>query len=220
MSQNINLKELEREAWRSVFQDGLWDIYLGLLLLAMAISTLLSDIGVLKAWHNAIYVTLLVLPIWIQWAGKKFITIPRMGHVKFGLKRKAKLKRAVAIIYISLFLVVIVGILVTTESIPPGRVIGIPISAVVWTVMCIVGFSSAAYFLDFNRLYAYGLLYAIPFSVRILLEQNAGLCSISLIAYFVSAGIILLIGAVLFIRFLRDYPIPAIPAEEESDDSD
>ena len=41
MQPEINLKELERRAWRSVFQDGLWDIYLGLLLMAMAILTLL-----------------------------------------------------------------------------------------------------------------------------------------------------------------------------------
>ena len=131
MSHTISLKELEREAWKSVFQDGLWDIYLGLLLLAMAIGDLLSDIGVPKAWYIAIYSTLLVLPTWVQWAGRRFITLPRMGRVKFGPKRKAKLKTAVAIMYISLFLVVIVGILVATESIPPGRVIGIPISAVV-----------------------------------------------------------------------------------------
>jgi hypothetical protein len=207
MPRNINLKELEQEAWKSVFQDGLWDIYLGLLLLAMAISALLSDIGVPKAWHNAIYVTLLVLPAWVQWAGKKFITVPRMGLVKFGPQRKAKLKTAVAIIYISLFLLVIVGILVATESIPPGRAIGIPIPTVVWTVMCIVGFSLAAYFLDFGRLYAYGLLYAIPFFVRIMLEQNPGLRGISLIAYFVSAGILLLMGTIVFVRFLGNNPV-------------
>jgi len=53
MSQTINLKELERKAWRSVFQDGLWDIFLGLLLLAMAIGALLSDIGVPEAWPMA-----------------------------------------------------------------------------------------------------------------------------------------------------------------------
>ena len=75
--------------------------------------------------------------------------------------------------------------------------------------MCIVGFSLAAYFLDFNRLYAYGVLYAIPFSVRIMLEQNPNLRGPSFIAYFVSAAVMVLIGVVLFIRCLRDYPISA-----------
>ena len=37
MTQNINLKALEKKAWRSVFQDGLWDIFLGLLLMAFGL---------------------------------------------------------------------------------------------------------------------------------------------------------------------------------------
>jgi hypothetical protein len=78
-------------------------------------------------------------------------------------------------------------------------------------VMCIVGFSLAAYFLDFSRFYAYGLLYAIPFFVRIMLEHNPGLRGISLIAYFVSAGIILLMGTIVFVCFLRNNPV--VPEE-------
>ena len=35
MSENINLKQLEQKAWRSIFQDGLYDIFLGYLILHM-----------------------------------------------------------------------------------------------------------------------------------------------------------------------------------------
>ena len=31
MSTQLNLKEIERKAFRSTYQDGLWDIHLGLI---------------------------------------------------------------------------------------------------------------------------------------------------------------------------------------------
>jgi hypothetical protein len=37
MSQNLDLKAIERKAFRSVHEDGLWDIYIGGLLLVMSL---------------------------------------------------------------------------------------------------------------------------------------------------------------------------------------
>ncbi len=37
MNDAMDLKMLEKNAWRSFHQDGLWDIYLGLILWALAI---------------------------------------------------------------------------------------------------------------------------------------------------------------------------------------
>ena len=37
MSQEIDLKQIERKAFRSTYQDGLWDIYIGLVVIFMAL---------------------------------------------------------------------------------------------------------------------------------------------------------------------------------------
>ena len=37
VSAQINLKEIERKAFRSTYQDGLWDIYFGLIVVGMSI---------------------------------------------------------------------------------------------------------------------------------------------------------------------------------------
>jgi len=42
----FNLNEIEKKAYRSTFQDGIWDIFLGLVLLILALGALLSNIGV------------------------------------------------------------------------------------------------------------------------------------------------------------------------------
>ena len=211
MSPNINLKELERKAWTSYFQDGLWDIYLGLLLLAMAIGALLSDIGVPGAWHMTIYGTLMVLSMLVLWAGKKFITVPRMGRVKFGPKRKAKLNWVRVVLLLSVLVgagVFVAGLAMRGNR--PGWLNAAFFFPAAWVVNAIVVFSLGAYFLDFSRLYLIGVLCALPVPLDMMFHEFAGI-DLSFIAFGVPAIIILIVGLVMFVRFLRDYPV--VPEE-------
>jgi hypothetical protein len=207
MSQNINLKELERKAWRSVFQDGLWDIFLGLLLLAMAIGALLSDIGVPEAWSTTIYVTLMVLSMLVLWAGKKFITAPRMGRVTFGPKRKAKLNWVRVVLFISVLVgagVFVAGLAMRSNR--PEWLNAAFFLGAAWVVNAMVVFSLGAYFLDFNRLYLVGVMYALPVPLDIMFHELVGM-DLTFFAFAVPAAVILLIGTVVLIRFLRNNPV-------------
>jgi hypothetical protein len=206
MSQTINLKELERKAFRSTFQDGLWDMYLGFLLLTMGMGPVLPALNTSIMWALVILLMLSVLACLAFWAGKKFITTPRMGLVKFGPQRKAKLKKTRAVLFLSALLGVSTFVLRAMWNIEWAA---IPIPAYVWAVQAIVVFGLGAYFLDVSRFYAYGMLYAIPVPVGIVLLQNTGLPGLMFLPFGVSGGIMVIIGVVLFIRFLRDYPISA-----------
>jgi hypothetical protein len=207
MSTKINLKELELKAWTSYFQDGLWDIFLGLLLLAMAIGALLSDIGVPEAWSTTIYVTLMVLSMLILWAGKRFITLPRMGRVKFGPKRKAKLNWVRVVLFISILAgagVFLVALAMNTNR--PEWLNAAFFFPAAWMVNAIVVFSLGAYFLDFNRLYLIGVLYAVPVPLDILFHKFASM-DLTFFAIGIPAIVILIVGSVMLVRFLRDYPL-------------
>ncbi|MDH4136914.1 MAG: hypothetical protein OEW09_09420 [Anaerolineae bacterium] len=204
MSHTINLKELERKAFRSTFQDGLWDMYLGFLLLTMGMGPVLPALNTSVMWTLVILLMLSVLAWLAFWAGKKFITTPRMGLVKFGPQRKAKLKKTRAVLFLSALLGVIMFVLRATWNIEWAA---IPIPAYVWAVQAIVVFGLGAYFLDVSRFYAYGVLYAIPVPVGIVLLQNTGLPGFMFLPFGVSGVVMVLIGAVLFSRFLRDYPL-------------
>lgn len=207
MSQNISLKELERKAWTSSFQDGLWDIYLGLLLLAMAVWALLSDVGFSESLGMGIFIGLEVLAMLVLWAGKKIITIPRMGRVRFGPKRKAKLNWVRVILFISVLVgagVFVAGL--ATRANRPEWLNATLIFPAAWMVNAIVVFSLGAYFLDFNRLYLIGVMYALPVPLDIMFREFTDI-DLSFIAFGVPAVVILLIGTVVFIRFLRDYPL-------------
>jgi len=211
MSKNINLKEIERKAFRSTFQDGLWDMYLGFLLLIMGMGPVLPALNTSVMWTLVILLMLSVLAWLAFWAGKKFITTPRMGLVRFGPQRKAKLKKTRAVLFLSALLGVIMFVL---RAMWKMEWAAIPIPAYVWAVQAIVVFGLGAYFLDVSRFYAYGMLYAIPIPVGIVLLQNTGLPGLMFLPFGVSGGVMVIIGVVLFIRFLRDYRIPAGAASD------
>src|SRR5512146_274287 len=107
MSTNmISLKELERKAFRSAYQDGLLDIYMGGTIASFTVfaETLQSTDG-LTTWQRfLIFLVGCGISNLIFWVGKKFITLPRIGQVKFGPARKRRIRTLVIV------LSVIVGI--------------------------------------------------------------------------------------------------------------
>jgi hypothetical protein len=210
MRLDINLKQIERRAWRSTFQDGLWDIYLGLLLLAMAVGAWMSDMGASKGLYYATYAGLMGLAMLALWAGKRFITIPRMGRVKFGPKGKARRKKARLLLTISvvvgalLFVFIWLAVAGKWSQGAPWRLI----APLVWTVNVLIVFGLGGYFLDFQRLYLIGLMYALAVPLDETLRALFGL-DLSPLAFGLPALVILGMGLVVFARFMRQYPLPS-----------
>ncbi|MFQ6618861.1 MAG: hypothetical protein ACE5QV_09260 [Fidelibacterota bacterium] len=93
----INLKELERKAFRSTYQDGLWDIYIGLIIISLSFFLFRSATG-----YSPLNILLMLVSFCtayaLFWAGKRFITLPRMGQVKFGEKRVRRKKTMMIIL--------------------------------------------------------------------------------------------------------------------------
>ena len=205
MSQDINLKEIERKAWTSYFHDGLWDIYGGFLLLGLGL-TMVTD----QDWWLGVMI-LGMLPLW----AKKRITYPRMGYVKFSPQRQAKTKKSKLVAGIVLsgtaLLGMIMFLLVSTNSLPQWLDAWLAdyfLVAFGAMLAAIVGIG--AYMVGVTRYYAYAVLVLLAFATGQLLNTSAGL------PVTIAAGVMLLCGLVLVIRFIRKYPLPA---KEGSDDN-
>jgi hypothetical protein len=211
MTQAMNLKELEKRAFTSSFQDGLLDIFLGLLLFAMFSELLLSAIGI--SWGYIVpeptgnlsvsQVVLSVLALLVLFAGKRLVTAPRMGVVRFGPRRKARLWK----IGMMLATTAVVGLLFAWEIVPSGLSVGIPLPLLAWIMVSVLGFGLAAYLLDLNRMYLYAALFATS-PVSFVLLKQAGCTTVGLSVVAVSAAIMIAVGTVLLLRFLRKYPRP------------
>jgi hypothetical protein len=216
MSETISLKELERKAYRSFFKDGIWDIYLGLLLLAMGIGQPLLALGASLVWAAVVPLALVALAMFILLGGKRWLTVPRLGTVRFGHARKVGRKRAVVVFSASVLVGLALFALSWTGITRVAVLEVIPLPALVFAANCIVVFGLAGYFLDFSRLYAYAVLYAAAFPLAVLLHGPGQLPYGWMFAYSIASAPMLVIGLVLLVRFLREYPLTREPAMESN----
>jgi len=211
MSHTIDLKELEKKAYRSFFKDGIWDVYLGLLLLAMGGAPALLAIGATMVWAAAAGLLLSSLGVAFFFAGKKYLTVPRLGAVQFGPARTLRRKKTSLVLACSALVGIALLALTATRSLPSLGLAGVPTVAIIFAANCLIVFSLGAYYLDFDRLYVYGLLYAVAFPLAVVLTEHWGAAAGFLVAYALSAVPMIVVGVSLFVRFLREYPVPAQP---------
>lgn len=204
MSKNLDLKALERKAWRSVFQDGLWDIYLGIILLSFAVSAWLDKKPIDDDLRMGGYIGVMVFGMIVLVVGKRFITIPRIGKVKFGAERQKRRK----VVQLALFISVLLGLILWwLSAVVFSGEIEVPTKwmfPAFWVLNALLVFGAAAYFLEYERLYIIGFLYAMVLPLDVLVKQVA---KIDLDVYiFLTAGLIVLVmGVIYLLRFLRDY---------------
>jgi hypothetical protein len=189
LNDKIDLKEIERKAWTSYFEDGLWDIFLGLMMLTMGIRSLTDNVWFTLGFLPAILISVL---------GKKYITIPRIGVVKFGPARQARRQRLVivlAILVLATFaLVLLPNLGLELPTIPISPIMAIYIA---------VAFGVLAHYMTFGRLYVYGAMLAITELLWGLYGQSIGS-----VAQTVSGVAALSLGLAVFIRFIGRYPEP------------
>lgn len=216
----IDLKKLERKVWTSFYEDGIWDIYLGLLLSAIAVGAFCTDTGISEKYSIFGHIGITVFAVLFLWLGKHFITVPRIGTVVFGSRGRARLTKVQVLLAISCVsgLAAFLLIASTIGNVTARQSVMEYIVPVFWTVNMLVLFSLAAYFLNYARLYIIGFLYAIAVPADKILRQILHI-DLSVVAFGVPAMIILIMGVVVLVRFLRKYSIPSddFPSKEIKD---
>lgn len=200
MKTKDSLKEIERRAYRSTFEDGIYDIQFGLIFLILAWIPTLEVIGISRFIG---YALLVISPILLPWLGKRYITIPRMGAVEFGPKRKSRRRLLLAIGAVVIIMTLPLLVMIIGKGVP-GR-LGWPLIAVFAAPALVV----AASLLDFPRLYLYvALLFAAVVESEALLGY-VGESSTALISFGVPGVFIFVLGLTLLFKFLKKYPKPA-----------
>ena len=128
---------------------------------------------------------------------RKFVVVPRMGFVEFGQKRRARKWIMIAISVAILFLIMPLLMLMDTEY---NIVIIGPIVALI--------VSLAAYFLDYPRLYIYGILLAFGIIESKFIYSLIDPPVHALISFGIPGVAITAYGISLLYRFLGQYPKP------------
>lgn len=205
MGEAINLKDLEKKAWRSTFEDGLIDIYLGVMFFGVGTGSAFEVI--FGEFYNYIFMFLMVgLGIIILALGKKYITIPRVGFVKFGKQRKVRKAKSVLVLLINfvflLTLWVVMGVSPGSLKLEP------PLGGLIVGLFMIIPLWAVAYFIQFKRLYFHAVLIGLtPFVTDVLEFFTNNVLSI-ILSFGILDSIIIATGVVFLVRFLKKYPIP------------
>ena len=87
MQENVDLKQITKKVYMSYFQDGLWDILLGIYLAGWGISIWQDLVAVMGGMWIAIY--FIVLGI------KRAVVYPRSGYIKLNEARKQQMKMVI-----------------------------------------------------------------------------------------------------------------------------
>jgi hypothetical protein len=191
-----SLKEVERRAYRSMFSDGIYDIQFGLIFLAFVLIAILEVNGM---FHFAGY-ALLLIPLIVPWLGKRYITIPRMGEVEFGEKRKKRKLVTLIVAAVVLFLTLPLIIMVVKQS--PSGVLG-------WKLIAIIAapvFVLAVYTTDFPRLYIYAALLFVSVIEAEFLLDYVGTPLNAVLSFGIPGVVIIAFGINLLIKFIRTHP--------------
>ncbi|KPK83801.1 MAG: hypothetical protein AMS27_11850 [Bacteroides sp. SM23_62_1] len=204
MESKSYLNLVESKAYRTVFIDGTFDMFFGLFLTGVGVNVVRLKMGMDTS--NAITLSvLLLIPIFIL--VKIFLTMPRIGYVKFSMTR---IKRNFIALVIAIFIQLVFGILFlsTFVRLPEVELFSKVINPVTQFIFIVVFFSIIGFFIDYNRFYLIGLAGGIGlFLVDLVVNK---LASILIVAFsFGFTGIFLFTtGLILFLRFLKDYPKP------------
>ena len=203
MNENINLKKIEKKAWTSYFQDGLMDIFIGCFILIFAFAPILSE-SLGDFWSSFVFLPFWGLVYLLIFLTRKYVVTPRIGVVKFGGIRKKKMIRFNLIIFAVLVVGFVLGFISFLNFDMPGWIHSFRFGLIV-----LVGSIIAAYFLDYPRLFIYGILFNISLFAGEWLWVNMQVPHHGFpITFSITSAIIIIIGLIVFIRLLRNNPLP------------
>jgi MFS family permease len=218
MSAPIDLKDIEKRAFRATYQDGLLDINIGGIVLSMSTLEYSSISDTQPLLRFGLLVAGLTVSSLIFWGGKKYLTIPRLGQVKFGPRRQKRNLIMASILagIVLLQVIFLVGSILLWRNPEWATSLGLHTSnrdlermmvALIAALFVGPSMTLIAYFTEFLRGYYIAFILSLAAFSLVWFRQPV---------YFTIAGLIILIpGVILFVRFLREHPLP--PAEPSHD---
>lgn len=193
MEDPLDLENIESSAFRAYFQDGMFDILFGLMFIISGLRTITGE---------PVVTLLILVAVLVPVLGKRSITYPRLGHVRFGERRvKGQLRLMVVIVVAVLISAVIVAVSQSTDLLE-GRLMG----DLVFGAMFIVITASMGLYFEYPMLVVHGVIFAIIALVYGQYGDDAGA-----VVALVGGSISLIIGLTALVTFLRRYP--SLPME-------
>jgi MFS family permease len=212
MEDKIDLKTIEKNILKTGHQHGLFDMMFGFIITGMAFGPIFRE-SLPEPYRYFLWPLIIViiaeLSIFII---LKLVIQPRTGIAKPGPRLKSIRNKMIIISLIQFILLLIVFILPLM-----GIGSGIQVSTIIF--LLIVGltfmpmFTIIAYLFKYPRLYVIGVLIWLAIAINELAPHSLDYRIRWIFSFGIIGSVIFITGLVIFIRFLKKYPIP----NDESD---
>ncbi len=204
MTQETNLKELEKKAYRDSQQDGLIEVMMGLILMTFG-----------GFFHSPIFVFYILLIIFsgrIVESIRRRYTYPRIGVVKF--HRENPKDALTGVLLFEFAVIVIMFTLISLFGNVKDYSQWVNWSPLFFGMILVGPFAHAQSRSGSIRYYGYMILSVILGIFFSLTEFGSGCAGLILYLVFIG-GILFLSGLVIFTRFLSRYPLPVEGAPDD-----
>jgi len=214
VTQLVDLDRLEKQAFRKFYDDGIFDIFFGLLIAAMSLGSVIQDALGSEAVSLIVMAGSGLVLVVVFMTARRRVVLPRLGRFTPGPARRRRISVTRVILLCSAALGVAafgLAVVAEAEGAAPGTVeIVLPI---VWFVNATVVLGAMAYLLDVPRFALYGVLFGLVGPVMIWPDVLWDFRVLPPAAFAIPAVPMLVTGIRLLRRFLHEHPVRQIPKE-------
>ncbi len=207
MTERINLKAIEKKILKTAHQHGFFDIVIGFIVTGMAFSPLFRE-SLPTPYNYFLWPLIIVIVadlsvIFVV----KYVIQPRSGNIKPGSKLKSVRKKLIIVTFtqFTIHLIFIIILIIRNGS---GIQVGGVTFILIVSLFIIPIFATIAYLMKYTRLYLIGMLIWSAIFINDLLHNLIDYRIRWLLTYGIIGSVILVMGLVIFIQFLKRYPMP------------
>jgi len=206
MVENIDLKAIEKNILKSAHQHGFFDMLIGFVVTGMAFGPFFRESLPSPYKYFLWPLILVIIAELLLLIIIKYVIQPRTGIVKPGPSLKSKRKKLFIVIFIQFVIQLFFLLLLVI-----GRGSGIQVEGILFIL--IIGlfiipiFSILAYLMKYPRLYLIVMLIWMAIFINELFYDPVDYRIRWLLSYGTMGGLIFLMGLVIFIKFLKKYPL-------------
>ena len=218
----LSLRAIESESWKTMHENGLLDLFFGVVLTANALSMLLDQLGVAAAIRIGATLALYAVGIIGSLRLRQRCVVPRTGTARFGMGRRHRVRWTRIVLAISVLLTLALLVSITIARFSPARwfdPLGDYASSALIGIVILVSLGALAYTLDYPRLVIHGMLFVGAEFATVGLRRSLSIPAPGAVAFGSAAVVSLIIGLVVFARFLRTVPrVRRLPPEATGND--
>jgi len=206
MLNNKKIQEAERKVLGLNYKDGLWDILMGLYFVVQSMVKPTNDSGAAPIVRYLPPMIYLVIGLVAFGYVKHHVIAPRIGMVKLNIKPNNQMGRIFIVVAIMVVITWVIFLFSANSGLgsylanrPPW------LMDVFFGLGIFLIFSMIAYSAQSPRFCLYGLLLGISLPASVIIRSEDQM----MVAYptMVAGAVMAMIGIVMLVRFIRDYPV-------------